>query len=266
MRRFFSCAVTVLALAGFSLLAYLGIQTWLASSTNLGITTPSIGIESYQLPKFSGSIDNSGYDVSFPQCHQKLSQRSVGFVIIGLNNGRPFTANPCFARQWTWANSHSARAIYINVSDPGKGSPVKRGTQIGRDTLDRLADLQIAQDVPIWLDIEIDNDWTSPNRAVALINEVLRVLSTGGHPVGIYSVPVHWFNITLSAPVTIPTWLGLGKYQQISAGVAAAKAACSRANFGGRKPAIVQFVARYESGWLDRNIICGSPAGLVSRP
>ena len=267
MRRLFGCLVTILALSGFCLLAYLGVQAWLESSNaNLDLKQTQVGIANYQVPKFSGRIDNSGYDVSFPQCRQSLSQKYVGFAIIGLNNGRPFTTNPCFAKQWAWASQKTARAIYINVSDPGSGSATKRGRDIGRDALGRMAKLSVPSDVPVWLDVEIDNDWTNPSRSVTVLNQVLKSLSSAGHPVGIYSVPVHWFHITLSAPVSVPTWLGIGKYESKSAGVAAAKRACEQVNFGDRQPAIVQFVARYGSGWLDRNILCGSPAGLVARP
>jgi len=267
LRRFFSFVVTVLALGGFSLIAYLAVQAWLESSTDGSvISAPTVGIKNYKLPDFSGQIDNSGYDVSFPQCHQELSQRFVGFVIIGLNNGRPYTTNPCFVKQWAWANSHTARAIYINVSDPGEQAPKARGNAIARDTLAQIQQFDIPKDVPIWLDVEMNNDWTNPDRAVVVLNEVLRVLNASGHPVGIYSVPVHWFNITLSADVSIPTWLALGKYSDIARGVADAKAACTKRNFGGRQPAIVQFVGKTGQVWTDRNIMCGSPAGLVARP
>lgn len=267
MRRFFSCALTLLALGGFSLIAYLGVQAWLESSHNGSVVTaPTVGIKNYQLPKFSGEIDNSGYDVSFPQCHQQLSRRYVGFSIIGLNNGKPYTANPCFATQWTWASTHAARAIYINVSDPGIGSAKARGTKIAKDTLERIKAFNISKGVPIWLDIEINNDWTNASRSVVVLNEVMRVLYSQGHPVGIYSVPVHWFSITFSADVSVPTWLALGKYSDIEKGVADAKQACTSRNFGGRQPAIVQFVGKTGDVWTDRNIMCGSPAGLVARP
>ena len=267
MRRFLSCAVTVLALVGFSLIAYLGVQAWLESARGGSvISAPVVGIKNYQLPKFAGEIDNSGYDVSFPQCHQELSQRYVGFVIIGLNNGRPYTTNPCFARQWAWANTHTARAIYINVSDPGVGSAKERGAAIAKDTLVQARKFNISKQTPIWLDIELNNDWTSPDRAVVVLNEVMRILNQHGHPVGVYSVPVHWFSITLSADVSVPTWLALGKYSDIAKGVADAKLACTRRNFGGREPAIVQFVGKTGDIWTDRNIMCGSPAGLVARP
>ena len=257
MRRFFSCAITVLALGGFSLLGYLGVQAWLETSGgSSAVSTPVVGIKNYQLPNFIGEIDNSGYDVSFPQCHQELSQRFVGFTIIGLNNGRPYTTNPCFAKQWKWANTHSARAIYINVSDPGSGPARARGAAIAKDTLAQIKTFNIAKNVPIWLDIELNNDWTNANRSIVVLNEVMRILHKRGHPVGIYSVPVHWFSITLSADV----------YSDIAKGVADAKRACTRTNFGGRKPAIVQFVGKTGDIWTDRNILCDSPAGLVARP
>lgn len=267
MRRLFGCLVTILALSGFCLLAYLGVQAWLeSSSAKLDLAQTPVGIANYQTPNFTGTIDNSGYDVSFPQCNQPLSQKFVGFAIVGLNNGRPFTTNPCFARQWAWANQKSARAIYINVSDPGSGSAAKRGKDIARDALGRMVKLGVPANVPVWLDVEIDNDWTNSSRSIAVLNSVLKLLAAAGHPVGIYSVPVHWFHITMSTPVSVPTWLGIGKYESKADGVVAAKRACTQLNFGDRKPAIVQFVAKSPYGWLDRNILCGSPAGLVARP
>jgi len=267
VRRFFSCALTVLALIGFSLIAYLGVQAWLESSNGgTSVSAPTVGIKNYQMPKFVGEIDNSGYDVSFPQCHQELSQRFVGFTIIGLNNGRPYTTNPCFARQWAWANTHAARAIYINVSDPGNGTAKARGVAIAKDTLTLMKSFNVPSDVPIWLDIELNNDWTNADRSIVVLNEVMRILHKNGHPVGVYSVPVHWFSITLSADVSVPTWVALGPYSNLEKGVADAKAACTRQNFGGRQPAIVQFVGKTGDIWTDRNIMCGDPAGLVARP
>lgn len=267
MRRFFSCLVTITALVGFSLIAYLGVQTWLeTSSGHTANPLPTVGIPDYKVPEVPGAIDNSGYDVSFPQCHQVLSQKFVGFAIVGLNYGRPFTTNPCFASQWQWASSHTARAIYINVSDPGQGQAKYRGKKIAEDALARITRFAIPSSVPVWLDIEVNNEWTSTDRSIVVLNEVLQVLHAAGHPVGVYSVPRHWFDITGFADVSVPTWLALGQYSSVSSGVADAKQACDRITFGGDKPAIVQFVGKTGDIWTDRNIMCGSPAGLVARP
>ena len=60
----------------------------------------------------SGSF---GFDASFPQC--AWSRPPPGeFGIVGLNNGRPFTVNPCVRRLYGWAAERGTPAIYMNVA------------------------------------------------------------------------------------------------------------------------------------------------------
>ena len=267
MRKFFSCSVTSLALVALVFIGYLGIQTWLEARPGSSIINrPTVGVADYTLPDFTGTIGNSGYDISWPQCRVQISDRLVNFVIIGLNHGKPLTTNPCFESQWQWARKHDAAAIYINTSDPGTMSPTARGKQIASDTLSRLRDAAVAKNVPIWLDVETHNTWTDSDRSVTMLNTLIQVLHDAGHPVGIYSTPVEWFTITMGAQVTVPTWLAIGKYSTVARGVAGAKAACEGTGFGDARPAIVQFVAKVDGLWLDRNIMCTQPNGLVARP
>lgn len=267
MRRFFSCLVSVSAIIALALISFLGVQAWIETHHGQSLVThATVGIDHYKLPTFSGSLDDSGYDVSFPQCQSVLSNKSVGFVIIGLNHGKPLTANPCFNDQWRWARQHAAAAVYINVSDPGQLTATSRGNQIADDTISKLTNAGVANDVPVWLDVETHNSWSDTDRAVTMLNTVIKELHSHGHPVGIYSTPVEWFTITMDANVTVPTWVAIGKYSSISAGVAGAKNTCSSSSFGGRSPGIVQFVAKSDGVWRDRNIMCTSPAGLVARP
>lgn len=259
--------MTSAALVSLVFIAYVGFQAWLeVRSGNSPISRPTVGIADYKRPVFEGTIDNSGYDISFPQCRTDIPDRLVNFVIIGLNHGKPLTANPCFKRQWRWAKQHDAAAIYINTSDPGNQDPDLRGKAIAQDTLSRLRAADVANDVPIWLDVETHNSWTDSDRAVTMLNSALSVLHGAGHPVGIYSTPVEWFTITMGAQTNIPTWLAIGKYSTVAAGVTGAKKACGRETFGGSRPAIVQFVAKVNGLWLDRNIMCANPGGLVARP
>ena len=267
MRKFFSCLVSSAAVVALALIAYLGFQSWLElRDSGPIISSPTVGVKNYQLPPFTGELDNSGYDISFPQCRTTIPARRVGYVIIGLNHGKPLTANPCFAQQWQWAKQHDAAAVYINTSDPGISTATNRGKQIAQDTLKRLREAGVASDVPIWLDVESHNSWSDSDRAVALIDTALEELHKAGHPVGIYSTPVEWFTITMGAKVSVPAWLAIGKYSTVADGVAGAKKACSRTGFGDARPAIVQFVAKVDGLWLDRNIMCTDPAGLVARP
>ena len=267
MRRVLGGFITLAAIAGLVVLSYLAVQAWLeVKNGSSSINGPTVGVSNYKLPTFTGELDNSGYDISFPQCRTSIPPRRVGYVIIGLNHGKPMTSNPCFAEQWKWAKQHDAAAIYINTSDPGISTATNRGTQIARDTLSRLSEARVSNDVPIWLDVETHNSWSDSDRAVTMIDTLLKELHRAGHPVGIYSTPVEWFTITLDANVSVPTWVAIGKYSSISDGVIGAKRTCNSSNFGGKQPSIVQFVGKSNGIWLDRNIMCTNPAGLVARP
>ena len=60
----------------------------------------------------------TGYDVSFPQCGRSLP-RDGSFGIVGVTNGLPWSANPCLATQYKWADSKSsAPSLYMNTANP----------------------------------------------------------------------------------------------------------------------------------------------------
>jgi len=255
------------AVAAVILLAI--FRSWLAPDAITFDTIdsrPVISAKQPVTPTWQGTLDNSGYDVSFPQCSQQLSDASVGFAIVGLNYGRPFTANPCFDKQWQWARTHDAVAVYINMSDPGSGTASQRGARIVEDAISRLPDNDVSLGTPVWLDIERENSWTNSQRSVEVIQTVVTGLTKAGYPVGIYAAPTHWLEIAFNARVKIPVWLALGYYSSTAKGVADAKLACQESAFGERQPAIVQFVSSDGTIRRDRNIMCTDPKGLVSRP
>src|SRR5438046_839796 len=62
-----------------------------------------------------------GYDISYPQC-TKAFPTGGAFGIVGVNNGLPFSANPCLgtgdgASQLSWAGAGAD--LYANTADPG---------------------------------------------------------------------------------------------------------------------------------------------------
>lgn len=66
-----------------------------------------------------------GNDVSWPQCSAALPEGQA-FGIVGVNNGRANTTNPCLAGQLAWASSSSGAAagqppvsLYVNTANPG---------------------------------------------------------------------------------------------------------------------------------------------------
>ena len=267
MRRLFGFIVTVGALALAGLVGFSLVNSWL-NPEPLTIENvdgrPVITATQPALTPFSFELDNSGYDISYPQCKGELPSKFVGYAIIGLNGGKPFSENKCFQKQWDWALAKDAVAVYINTADPGDESPVRYGKKIAKDTLKRLNKHDIKTGTPVWLDVETYNTWTSPDRSVQLLTELAIALTAAGYPVGVYAPPAHWLEITGNANLALPTWLALGPYTDISAGVADSKAACLQGSFGGKTPDLVQFVATVNGVTLDRNIMCGDPTGLVA--
>ncbi len=62
----------------------------------------------------------TGYDVSYPQCGATLPT-STGLGIVGVNDGHPFSANPCLSGELRWAETtvSGAPAFYMNTGNPG---------------------------------------------------------------------------------------------------------------------------------------------------
>src|SRR5207253_3271014 len=57
-----------------------------------------------------------GYDISYPQCNGSFPSNPA-FGIVGVNGGRPFTANPCVSAELSWAGTNAG--FYANTADPG---------------------------------------------------------------------------------------------------------------------------------------------------
>lgn len=269
MRRLFNFLFGIAALGFVSFAAY-SYVTEQVIAPPLSIETvdgrPFINVTQPATITWSGPIDNSGYDVSHPQCKTSLSNKPVGFAIVGLNKGKPFSENPCFESQWQWAKTHDAVAIYINTADPGDMDPDVYGQKIAADTLERLEKFGVSKTVPIWLDVETHNTWTESSRSVSVITEAMHLLTQNGFHVGIYSTTAHWLEITLNAKLGVPTWRAIGEFNDVAAGVAAAKEACTQSGIAGTIPAMVQFVATVDGVTLDRNILCGDANGIVGSP
>jgi len=62
-----------------------------------------------------------GYDISYPQCNSTFPS-TPAFGIVGINAGKPFSANPCGGTgdgpsQLQWAGMNAQ--LYANTADPG---------------------------------------------------------------------------------------------------------------------------------------------------
>lgn len=167
----------------------------------------------------------TGHDISYPQCGAAFPVPGA-FGIVGVNNGRVYSANPCLAEQAVWAASTGNPALYVNTANPGPVSaywpapgskqPVPcRDTTVETDmgcaydygwnaaidaliTADQAVQAFKPRSVTWWLDVESANSWTDvPKANVAALQGFADRLRVGGVPsVGIYSVPSAWDAIT----------------------------------------------------------------------
>jgi len=159
-----------------------------------GVTASAFG------PYTTGSV---GYDVSYPQCPGTTPPAGI-FGIIGVNDGRPFTLNPCFGTEYSGA----ANSVYINTAyakayrnDITSGcSAASGGNQawaIGCSEAEYSFNHVGVTPSMWWLDVETANSWSSgnlaPNRS-AIQGALDRLQSTG--PVGVYSTVSAWGRIT----------------------------------------------------------------------
>ncbi len=222
------------------------------------------GITQPELVAWSAEQPDRGVDVSFPQCARTLKDMDFGYVIVGLDGGMPNRPNPCFAAQWDFALRQAGAAVYVNTADSGRGDPVDVGRRAGKGDVKALEENGIEAGTPVWLDVELPEVWNgSQARHRAVISEHLRVLVDAGYPVGVYSVPALWREITGDARVDVPTWVGIGE-----ASAARAAAACERESFGGKQPELVQRIGEgSDGGPLDRNVTCpGTDLSGLIRP
>jgi hypothetical protein len=84
----------------------------ISSSTAAVAKTPNGG---------TSATTTTGYDVSYPQCPSNFPSGGA-FGIVGVNNGKAWSVNPCIAAEYAWAANRtpsSAPAFYMNTANPG---------------------------------------------------------------------------------------------------------------------------------------------------
>ena len=186
------------------------------------------------------------YDVSYPQCGKALPAGATG-GIVGVNNGIVFSANPCLASEWAWAQRAStfAPAFYANTGNPGPAysSHWPSGQQTPQvcdgsnsaacsydygwnAALDSYADAAAVTSTPAsyawWLDVETGNSWETlestygqtatakANDAAALAGAADALRSRGVATVGFYSTGYQWTQITGGTGMQLaasPAWV-----------------------------------------------------------
>jgi hypothetical protein len=211
------------------------------------------GIAQPDLAPWPGKQPGYGVDISFPQCGRTFLDLRDGYAIVGLDGGMPDRPNPCFASQWRFAQRQRGVAVYVNTADSGRGNALAQARRHAEGDLAALAEHGIGPGTPVWLDVELPEVWGgSQERHRTVIAEHLRILAEAGYPVGVYSAPALWQEITGGALLTVPTWVGIGE-----ASADRAARTCQRESFGGKRPDIVQRIGTATDGKsLDRNLTC----------
>jgi hypothetical protein len=144
-----------------------------------------------------------GFDISWPQCGSTPPTQGLSFGIIGINDGRAFTHNPCLASQLRTAPLLSA---YINLNAPPAGNAAGLSGPAGRcgggDTgcmaynygynaaLDAYNfGIGVGVNAGVWwIDVETGNAWDSNTfNNSRTIQGALDALRVSGVVAGIYS-------------------------------------------------------------------------------
>ena len=192
-----------------------------------------------------------GIDVSWPQCGP-LGMPAVqpGFVVVGINGGKPFTDNACLAREVAYARTRTGVAAYLNIDAPRSGDPTAYGRKVALDGLARVQRAHLVLPV-LWLDVEVLNHWSSSAAAnIAVINGALSALAARGVKAGIYSSVDMWAQITGSAKLNVPVWLATAvtDYRQLPQW-------CD-IGLGGRAADMTQYVAWDGHQLVDVDVLC----------
>jgi hypothetical protein len=172
-----------------------------------------------------------GWDISWPQCGGPYPPIDRGtYGIVGINDGRPQTENPCFGSELSWAMTNPSFAgIYLNVAygTSYAGPYTCDGSDHGCQAYNygwlsaqyayvtALVDSAgLSELAPNWwLDVEVGNSWND-DRALnaAVIQGALDYFQQAqGIQAGVYSVEPMWREIAGSyAPAGVPNWVAGG--------------------------------------------------------
>jgi major membrane immunogen (membrane-anchored lipoprotein) len=100
----------------------LGYVLKLLTKVLLAVSMSSLGLLVILTPTSGAqtATASTGYDISYPQCGKTITY-PAGFGVVGVNDGHPYSTNPCLASEITWAQATTAGvpAFYMNTDSPG---------------------------------------------------------------------------------------------------------------------------------------------------
>jgi len=188
---------------------------------------------------------STGYDISWPQCGGAMPPSS-SVAIVGVDDGHPFSQNPCLKQEAAWAATATQRAQYMVVDSPvGWSSPnvlkyAYHGPAGDCASTDyqcqsynwgynaayadvEYADSEGATSSQWWLDVELPsstsidpsgadcyqgNFWVCDQKLNStVILGAVTALRAQGKQVGVYSTQTQWQSITDGLPLGVPIWI-----------------------------------------------------------
>jgi hypothetical protein len=172
-----------------------------------------------------------GVDVSWPNCDRPRPP-AAAFAIIGINDGHPFSSNPCLSREHSWYATSSPSGFYLNTAytpdysrnvtpacqqqtqppglPPRQAQAYAIGCSEAADSLNRLSQLHLPTPDVFWLDVETGERWSADQQLnVQTLRGMIAELNTLAPQarIGIYSFPPMWRQITGGWPTTLPEWI-----------------------------------------------------------
>jgi hypothetical protein len=207
----------------------------------------------------AGGAPAYGADISWPQCGQGYPARPA-FAVIGVNDGRPYTANPCLVSEYGWAEASGQVEFYMNTANPGVAprDAYTYGFNAARDAYGYATGRVKAGAGHIWwLDVETGNSWSrDPGANAADIAGSLAYFRGQGVEVGIYSTRYQWDVITGGASIpSVPNW--------VPGALAAAQAPsfCGpQRSFSGGPVAMTQFTTQFDYDFVCPGVSLSAPA------
>jgi hypothetical protein len=127
---------------------------------------------------------STGHDISWPQCDSAYPALG-GFGIVGVTDGRAWSANPCLASEYQWAGGYPRTPdLYMNTANPAPFSGYYWPTSGAQDPA-------LCQDATSTTDpgCAYDYGWHSAANALSTATSAL-----GGSPQGIWWLDVETGN------------------------------------------------------------------------
>jgi hypothetical protein len=194
----------------------------------LGSPPPPVSAASGSNPYPTGG---RGVDLSWPNCDRQRPP-AASFAIIGINDGHPFSTNPCLVREYGWYTATHPTGLYLNtaytpryqheITNPcaeqaatlGLSKPQTQAYAIGcsetASSLQQLNQLHLPMPAVFWLDVETGTLWSpDPGLNVQTLRGMIAELNALQPEaiVGIYSFPPMWRQITGNWATTLPEWI-----------------------------------------------------------